>query len=301
MKRFYTLLFLALIGLLIGIADIMYGNQPSKIQAKPILTMKPPFKAYIAGTGMIEAESTNIPIGSTVSGVVAKVYVKVGQNVKAGDVLFSIDDRDIQAKFITAKAKVEAVQTTLAKAKHQFRIAKDLKAVSPQMISKKAYQDHMDDVTHAKAMVSLAQAEVLRLKKESERYTVHALINGRILQCKMREGKFAGGKDPLIILGSKPMNLRVDINEYDLWRMRPNAKAVAFVRGHPKLMISLDYDHTEPYIIPKTALTGLSTERTDIRVLQVIYRLKKPDFPLYVGQQLDVFIDAGDSNKTRGI
>jgi hypothetical protein len=44
MKRFYTLLFLALIGLLIGIADIMYGNQPSKIQAKPILTMKPLLK-----------------------------------------------------------------------------------------------------------------------------------------------------------------------------------------------------------------------------------------------------------------
>jgi hypothetical protein len=39
-------------------------------------------------------------------------------------------------------------------------------------------------------------------------------------------------------------------------------------------------------------LTGDSTERVDTRVLQVIYRIERDDLPLFVGQQLDVFIDA---------
>ena len=45
-------------------------------------------------------------------------------------------------------------------------------------------------------------------------------------------------------------------------------------------------------MVPKRSLTGDSTERVDTRVLQVIYRVERDDLPLFVGQQLDVFIDA---------
>ena len=48
----------------------------------------------------------------------------------------------------------------------------------------------------------------------------------------------------------------------------------------------------EPFVVPKRSLTGDSTERVDTRVLQVIYRVERDDVPLFVGQQLDVFIDA---------
>jgi len=48
----------------------------------------------------------------------------------------------------------------------------------------------------------------------------------------------------------------------------------------------------EPFVIPKKSLTGDSTERVDTRVLQVIFRVERDDLPLFVGQQLDVFIDA---------
>ncbi len=49
---------------------------------------------------------------------------------------------------------------------------------------------------------------------------------------------------------------------------------------------------TEPYIIPKTSLTGQTIERVDTRVLQVLYRFQKGDFPIYAGQLLDVYIEA---------
>jgi hypothetical protein len=45
-------------------------------------------------------------------------------------------------------------------------------------------------------------------------------------------------------------------------------------------------------VIPKKSLTGDSTERVDTRVLQVIYRVEDDALPLYVGQQMDVFIQA---------
>jgi hypothetical protein len=48
----------------------------------------------------------------------------------------------------------------------------------------------------------------------------------------------------------------------------------------------------EPFVVPKRSLTGDSTERVDTRVLQIIYRVERDALPLFVGQQLDVFIDA---------
>jgi hypothetical protein len=39
---------------------------------------------------------------------------------------------------------------------------------------------------------------------------------------------------------------------------------------------------------------GDSTERVDARVLQVIYRIEDDNLQLFVGQQMDVFIDAAD-------
>jgi len=40
------------------------------------------------------------------------------------------------------------------------------------------------------------------------------------------------------------------------------------------------------------SLTGESSERVDTRVLQILYRFERGSLPVYVGQQLDVFIEA---------
>ena len=50
----------------------------------------------------------------------------------------------------------------------------------------------------------------------------------------------------------------------------------------------------EPYVVPKKSLTGDNTERVDTRVLQVIYAVDDSPRRLYVGQQLDVYIEGGE-------
>ena len=51
---------------------------------------------------------------------------------------------------------------------------------------------------------------------------------------------------------------------------------------------------------PKTALTGQGTERTDVRVLQVIYSFERGDLPVYLGQQMDAFIRADPDGRVHG-
>jgi len=87
------------------------------------------------------------------------------------------------------------------------------------------------------------------------------------------------------------MNVRVDIDEHDSWRVRPGANAIAYVQGNSAIKIELRYEYTEPYVVPKTSLTGQSTERTDTRVLQVLYSFDRANLPVYAGQLLDIYIE----------
>ena len=66
------------------------------------------------------------------------------------------------------------------------------------------------------------------------------------------------------------------------------------MRGNADLRTRLTFVRYEPFVVPKKSLTGDSTERVDTRVLQVIYQIENANLPLFVGQQMDVFIDAAN-------
>jgi hypothetical protein len=88
--------------------------------------------------------------------------------------------------------------------------------------------------------------------------------------------------------------VRTDIDENDAWRVPRNAeggRAVAFLRGNREIGCDLKFYRVEPYVIPKKSLTGDSTERVDTRVLQVLYTFEPGDKPIYLGQQMDVFVE----------
>ena len=82
-----------------------------------------------------------------------------------------------------------------------------------------------------------------------------------------------------------------DVDDDDVSRFRPGAAARAYLRGNAKVEMPLTFVRVEPYLVPKKSLTGDGTERVDTRVMQAIYSLKTEGKPVYVGQQLDVFID----------
>ena len=70
------------------------------------------------------------------------------------------------------------------------------------------------------------------------------------------------------------------------------SRAEAYVRGNSDLHTTLEFVRVDPYVVPKKSLTGESTERVDTRVLQVLFRFDPRKLPVYVGQQMDVFIEA---------
>src|SRR5262249_31615692 len=122
-----------------------------------------------------------------------------------------------------------------------------------------------------------------------------APLSGRILQIKIHPGEYAQSgvvNPPLMLLGDdRRLHVRVDINENDAWRVKPTAGAMAYVPSNPDLSVPLRFERIEPYAVWKVSLTGEATERTDTRVLQVIYSFERGDLPIYIGQRMNVYID----------
>jgi HlyD family secretion protein len=148
----------------------------------------------------------------------------------------------------------------------------------------------------ARAKVEQAVAALEQVQTEIDRLTVTAPVDGEVLQVNVRPGEFVGAPpgQALIVLGNvQQLHVRVDIDEHDIPRFRPGAPAEATLRGDPKAKFTLKFERVEPYVVPKRSLTGDNTERVDTRVLQVIYSIEDLCCPLYVGQQVDAFIDAG--------
>ena len=148
----------------------------------------------------------------------------------------------------------------------------------------------------AAAQVALAQAQVEQTMTELDRLRVTAPVTGRVLQKNVRVGEYVGVPpgQALMVLGDvSRLHVRMDVDENDIGRFRPDAAGKAITRGANKRELPLAFVRVEPYVVPKRALTGTGSERVDTRVLQIIYRVEVADPTLYVGQQVDVYLDGG--------
>jgi len=163
------------------------------------------------------------------------------------------------------------------------------------------------DLAVARAQVERAKSLVEQASVEVERLVVRSPIRATVLKVDVRPGEYVGtppGK-PLVILGDVDrLHVRVDVDEQDLPRFHPGMHGRGFIRGDAENALELKFVRIEPYAEPKRSLTGAGNERIDTRVLQVIYAIEPSPRPVYIGQQLDVFLDrsscdAGDCTAAR--
>jgi multidrug resistance efflux pump len=341
---------LALGGLAFAIFSVVQARQappPSRPVVPP--PAHPEFRA-IAGAGLVEARRENIPIGTTVPGVVTEVFVSIEPGgrriVKAGDPLFQIDDRAARAEIRVREAMLAAAEAELEKLrkaprpedippavaavaeaqarydsaevelKRSARLIQQNAVTSSEYDTQRATRDAaraaldkanadlarlrkgtwQEDILVAEAAVAQAQSQLDAARIDLDRLTVRALVPGEVLQVNVRPGQFAAlaWKEPLVVVGDlTKLHVRVDIDEQDLPLFTPGARAVATLKGRPQVRFDLEFVKVEPYVIPKRSLTGDNSERVDTRVLQVIYALPEArPMPLFVGQQMDVYIEA---------
>jgi multidrug resistance efflux pump len=321
----------AIFGALVG-AVAVSSNRPSSPIVQP--ANLPPTqpsggvaRPYIGATGVVEAEGRNVSIGSPVAGVVTALHVSPGQEVRRGDRLFSVDDRDLvaqlavrEADVLAARRTVEVDDASVAEARANLadreaqlarvRAVDDPRAVSREEIALRRFA--VDAVgaqlLRAQAQVrqaraAVAQTEALREQARIDlgRTVVRSPRDGTVLQVSVRPGQFAPAGEAqsalVVVGGTHPLNLRVDIDEVDAPRLALGEPASFSVRGQAEQRWNARFVRVEPLLVGKTNLSGAAIERVDTRVLQVLYAFDPGAVGAFVGQQVDVFLPAKTAPK----
>jgi multidrug efflux pump subunit AcrA (membrane-fusion protein) len=280
---------------LFGFALATTLSQPERSGAEPALAAPTTsFRATVAGVGVVEPRGEAVSIGTQLPGIVTAVHVHAGDRVRIGSPLFTIDDRAAHAELGLAEAQAESAEVALADAQDQFERARrsfEQKATSDAEATRRRFAVEIARGRHAEA-----RARVGVIRTEIERLTVGSPIAGLVWRVDVRPGEFAQAgplASPLVVVGDdEVLHVRVEIDQTDAHRVRPEAAAEGSLRGNAERRFPLAFVRFEPLVQPKRALTGDGTERVDTRVLEVVYALEKTSPAPFVGQQMDVFIEA---------
>lgn len=274
-------------------ACVMVLNRPAKLKQNPI--QMPPLSAFdnaIAGLGIVEPKSEVIAIGSDYPGIVYSVTVQPGQKVAKGQELFRLDTRELDAQIETIRASIYSAELQGKQAKGLWDMAQSVAssgAVSQEHLMTKEF-----DTRLSYSRVKELQGKIQEIKMRRDKMIIKAPIAGEVLSVSIRKGEFASqaNAEPLIRMGSlDTLHVRVDVDENYASKISKTPKAYARPRGNAELKIPLNFVRYEPFVKPKVNLqTG--GQRVDTRVIQLIFSIEKSQLKLFVGQELDVYIDA---------
>jgi len=286
-------------------------KKPSPPPVPLVEPSRAPYADSIGARGIVEGVNENVRIAPLLPGLIDEVYVKVGDRVGKGDPLFRQDTRDAEARIANQKAqvglleaKVNEAEVLLTDRQDSFQRtdrlrSKDVMSEDDRQRKYYAMRSAETALATTKADLELAKAQLAQSRVNLALLTVRAPRDGEILRVDLRAGEYAAVpptdlNNPSLLLGeTRFLQLRADVDEDSASRVRVGATAVAFIKGMRSDAIPLRFVRIEPYVTTKKSLTGDSTERVDTRVLQVIYQFDQSTVPVYVGQQMDVFIDGG--------
>lgn len=146
---------------------------------KEDITVPMKFSAKLKG-------ETDVTITPQVSGQLTRICVTEGDQVKKGQVLFIIDQRDAQLELESAQANLQAALAQEASAKIEYESNKNL--YEKKIVSKYTLDTSENSYNQAKASVAQYRAQVNRAKVNLGYCTITAPVTGSIGEIPVRTG-----------------------------------------------------------------------------------------------------------------
>jgi HlyD family secretion protein len=172
MIRKYIIPIVAVAGVLFAIWTVLQSAKPVS-PAKPIAEpARSPFSTKISGSGIVEASTRNIAIGSPISGIVTRVFVSVGSKVKPGSPLFILDDRKQQADLSVREAVLTEARSRLKRLQEAPR----KEELPPAYERIKEAEANLEDLRfQLKTVEAIADKRAISVEERSRRrYAVQA-------------------------------------------------------------------------------------------------------------------------------
>lgn len=212
------------------------SNDPQKVlEVMPVVTVKlggvssPQNTSFISASGKTEAEKS-ADISTRMMGFITKIHVKVGQSVKQGQLLVSINNTDLKAK----KAQVDAgiLQSTAAYANAKKDYDRFVNLYKDQSASQKELDDMTTRFELAKASLEGAKELRKEVVAQFSYSNIAAPFAGIITNTFVKEGAMANPGMPILsIEGSSRLQVTAMVSESDIAEIKMGMPAIISLKS----------------------------------------------------------------------
>ena len=197
-------------------------------EAVPVLVataIQKPVPVQLRAVGNVEAYTT-VSVKSQVTGVLNQAHFKEGQDVKKGQLLFTIDPRPFDAALKQAEANLARDTAQLRNLREQVRRYAEL--VDKQYVSREQYDQIKTNADAAEAVVEADKAAVENAKVQLSYCYIYAPVTGRVGSLLVNEGNLVRVNDatPLVIINQiTPINVTFSVPEQNLAELKRHMAA----------------------------------------------------------------------------
>ena len=170
----------------------------------------------LRAVGNVESFST-VSIKSQITGVLTKVHFKEGQNVKQGQLLFTVDPRPYESTLKQAEATMARDAAQLQNAREQARRYAEL--VKKQYVSQEQYDQIRANADAAEAVVQADLAVVENAKVQLSYCYIYSPLDGQVGTLLVNEGNLVRINDgtPLVVINQlTPIYVTFSVPEQNL-------------------------------------------------------------------------------------
>ncbi|MFS8563133.1 MAG: efflux RND transporter periplasmic adaptor subunit [Rhabdochlamydiaceae bacterium] len=193
---------------------------------------------YFEYVGHVEAYQS-VEIKAQVTGLINGQYFTEGQEVKAGDLLVTIDDRPFRAALSKAEAELAQNIATLRQARETVERYSLL--VKESYISQLDYDQFVTNVYTGEAAIKQNYADIETATINLNYCTITAPITGVTSKLLINVGNYipVGGENPLMSINQvKPIKVEFNAPEKDLpyitlAQSKEPLKVIAYLQGAP--------------------------------------------------------------------
>jgi multidrug efflux system membrane fusion protein len=266
------------------------GGRSASIVSATATTADFPIRRY--AIGFVSSPSV-VSINARVSSQIVSIHVKDGQMVKAGDVLFSLDDRALRAQLAKDQATLAKDQAMLVSAQADLQRAKDL--VAKQAGTQQTYDQALAAQRAAAATIDADKATIDADTVQLSYATISAPISGRLGAVSVSVGDLvttsngnSSSSTPLVtITQMDPLQVNFTLPESNLALLH---KALADPQQGD---VTLTKDR-DPTPIGKGTLDFVdSSVDTASGTIATRASIPNPGLSLWPGQYVNVVLEAG--------
>jgi multidrug efflux system membrane fusion protein len=174
----------------------------------------------LRAVGNVEAFST-VSVKSQVTGVLTQAHFKEGQNVKKGQLLFTIDPRPFEAVLKQSEANLARDVAQLQNAREQARRYAEL--FKKQYVSQEQYEQIRTNADALEAVVEADKAAVETARVQLSYCYIYSPIDGQVGSLLVNEGNLVRVNDatPLVVINQvTPINVTFSVPEQNLADIR---------------------------------------------------------------------------------